>query len=396
MKDREKKVLEELVADNADLERLEALLGRFNLFEAIGVVKQELRHSNLLAFLLHPQKNHGLGDTFVKRLLKKALVIAQEMDMVIPVTLIDLDTWSFNNIDIRREWKNIDILLIDSYNHFAAVIENKIGTSEHSNQLQKYYQQVRRDYPGYDIIGLYLTPDGALPSEDTYIPIDYGLICTILEDLMASRESTLNNDIVVMIRHYTQMLRRHIVDNSEIAELCRRIYRKHQQALDLIYEHRPDRQAIIREMCEDLIKQQPELIPDDAIKNYIRFLPKDWDFPALLESQGWTSSHRILLFEFVNRIDSLKIDLVIGPGPLETRQKLLHTFHKPNDRKKWHTHIHIPICSILKKESYEDSDDEIAEEMKKQWQFFLEYELPKLDAKIKAQEWLVQPPPVEN
>lgn len=399
MKNQERKLLDAFVTDTADLERLEAMLNSFNLFEAIGVVKQELRHSNLLAFLLNPQKNHGLGDAFVKRLLKKILITTQDMDRNIPITLIDIDTWNFNNANVYREWKNIDILFIDNHRHLAVIIENKIGTSEHSNQLQRYYQQVRREYPKCRIMGLYLTPDGTLPSEDTYIAIEYSLICAILEDLIESKEATLNSEVVVMVRHYTQMLRRHIMDNSEIADLCQRIYRKHQQALDLIYEHRPDRQTTIREMCEELIKQQSDLIPDDAVKNYIRFIPKSWDIPALREAQGWTSSHRILLFEFVNLADKFGLDLVIGPGPLEIQQKIRSVFQpekaplKPSSRKKW---VHIPIFPILEKESYEDSFDEVREKLEKQWLFFLESDLPKFDAKIKGQEWLVQSPQVEN
>ena len=48
--------LEHLVG-NEDLERLEALLDQFNIFEAIGVVNQELRHSDFLAYLLDPRGN---------------------------------------------------------------------------------------------------------------------------------------------------------------------------------------------------------------------------------------------------------------------------------------------------------------------------------------------------
>ena len=52
--DQDLKALEDFVVGNEDLERLEALLDRFNVFEAIGVIRQELRHSNFLAFLLDP------------------------------------------------------------------------------------------------------------------------------------------------------------------------------------------------------------------------------------------------------------------------------------------------------------------------------------------------------
>jgi hypothetical protein len=41
-----------LQADAQELERIEGFLNRFNVFEAIGFVTQELMHSNFLAFLL--------------------------------------------------------------------------------------------------------------------------------------------------------------------------------------------------------------------------------------------------------------------------------------------------------------------------------------------------------
>jgi PD-(D/E)XK nuclease superfamily protein len=52
---------------------IEVLLDRFNIFEAIGFVGQELMHSRFLAFLLDPSKSHGLGDLLLKRLLRETL-----------------------------------------------------------------------------------------------------------------------------------------------------------------------------------------------------------------------------------------------------------------------------------------------------------------------------------
>lgn len=44
------KALESFLVGNQDLERLEALLDRFNILEALGVVRQELRYSDFLMF----------------------------------------------------------------------------------------------------------------------------------------------------------------------------------------------------------------------------------------------------------------------------------------------------------------------------------------------------------
>jgi hypothetical protein len=70
------RALEDFLIANRDLERLEAMLDRFNILEALGVVRQELRHSDFLAFLMDPEGNHGLGDAFLKRLLQRALIAA--------------------------------------------------------------------------------------------------------------------------------------------------------------------------------------------------------------------------------------------------------------------------------------------------------------------------------
>jgi hypothetical protein len=131
---------------------------------------------------------------------------------------------------------------------------------------------------------------------ETYLPVDYGLVCTLLEQLAQSRTSTLGPDVLTAIRHYTQLLRRHVVAESEIAELCRRIYRKHQRALDLIYEHRPDRQAAIHDMLLGVIaRQEGKIVPIASSKGYIRFVPVQWNtIPPLLTGTGWPPSTNLL------------------------------------------------------------------------------------------------------
>ena len=46
-----------------------------------------------------------------------------------------MDLYSFS---VMREWKNIDILLTSSDEKTVIAIENKVGSHEHSNQLNRY------------------------------------------------------------------------------------------------------------------------------------------------------------------------------------------------------------------------------------------------------------------
>lgn len=386
--------LEALVVDNHDLDTLEALLGQFNVFEAIGAVRHELRHSDFLAFLLNPLQNHGLGDEFARRLLQKVLISAGEQPL--PITPIDLDVWDLNELVVQREWQSIDILLLEETLKLAVIIENKIDSSEHSNQLARYYQAVAQHYPGWKVLGVYLTKEGDIPSHNAYLPIDYTAVCEIIERVTAKRASTLGDDVRTMMTHYTQMLRRHIVNDSEIAQLCRRIYRKHQKALDLIFEHRPDKQAEIRELLEKIVRETPGFIFDHCSKSYVRFLPESWDsIPQLKAGSGWTPTGRMLLFEFENLSNALTLRLHIGPGPDETRQKLFDMARNPQPplkpasktlNQQWNS---IYSRSFLKARDYEDADDEqLEKEIQKRWVEFTSGDLPKIIEVVKEEKWI--------
>jgi len=387
--------LEALVVENPDLERLETLLEQFNIFEALEAVHVEVRHSAFLSYLLSPSENHGLGDLFVKQLLKRALSTTVQQSYTI--TPIDLDVWDLNNLIVLREWQNIDLLLIDEVNKLVVVVENKINSEEHSDQLSRYRQIILQHYPDWHKIYLFLSPEGDLPSDESYIPVDYIAICELLEQIVANRSSSIGPDVLMAIQQYTRMLRRHIVSESEITELCQKIYRKHKKALDMIFDYRPDLQGSIWELLETMIKEQDELVLDHSSKSYIRFGVKEWDTTILLQGEGWTRSGRILLFEFQNFSDKLSLYLTIGPGPIDTRNKLfeLAKEHKPPFKiafrtlgKYWST---IDKYPILEASSYEGlTMEEIEADIRKKWKQYLEHNFVDINTIIKRQKWIFE------
>jgi hypothetical protein len=54
-------------------------------------------------------------------------------DLPVPVTPIELEWWTPARITVQKEWQHIDILLLDEDHKLAVIVENKIGTSEHSD-----------------------------------------------------------------------------------------------------------------------------------------------------------------------------------------------------------------------------------------------------------------------
>lgn len=382
-------ILEEFVVGNADLDRLELLLRKFNLFEALKLVWYEVRHSDFLAYLLDPQENHGIRDRFLKTLLQFALRGGVNPS----VTPIDIDVWNLSSAEVHREWQNIDIFIRDESNRLVVLIENKVQSEEHSNQLERYYDCVAGEYDGWRIVPIYLTKEGENPSDERFSPLGYQQVCELVEKLVATNGAMLDNDVRIVIEHYAEMLRRHIVTESEISELCRRIYVKHKLALDLIYEHRPDRLLTVRGLLEGWIKQNPELELDHCSKSYIRFIPKRLDTDVLKCGAGWTSSGRILLFEASNEPDHVTVRLIIGPGALDTRRKLYDLAQakqppfKPFSKfyNQWNT-----ICAVklLTAKAYDLHDDEFKAELEKHWKRFVEKELPTIVNAVAEASWI--------
>ena len=71
----------------------------------------------------------------------------------------------------------------------------------------------------------------------------YQEVLNIIES--AHQKVKLLPDAELLINNYVNTIRRDIVGDERLAQICADIYAKHQKALDLIYENRPDRAADI-------------------------------------------------------------------------------------------------------------------------------------------------------
>ena len=379
--------LERFVLDNAELMRLEELADPFNIFEALGIVRQEIRHSNFLAWLINPAQTHGLGDSFLKGFLLKTSVTARELGIE-TISPIDVDVWDLSATEVRREWRNIDITLLDESRKFVCVIENKVFSSEHSNQLRRYREVVEAEFPDYTRHYVLLNVSGDEPSDsDYYVGVTYDEVCDVIERLLKMKASTIGDDVATVLSHYVTMVRRRVMPDREIQELCRRIYRKHQAALDLIFEHRTGRQAEIADALLEMIETDPEFTLDVSNKTFIRFVPVSWDRPELQVAQGYTKTGRLLLFEFFNSSqwnpNSLGLKLTLGPGDENVRRKIYEAAAKAGspfqpDPKglagKW---VKLFWKEILHPDPYDDLDFEgIQSRVQEEWSAFKSNELP--------------------
>ncbi|MBS7328209.1 MAG: PD-(D/E)XK nuclease family protein [Oxalobacter sp.] len=292
-------VLKGFLLDIECLDPLAEWTSKFNLFDILKISRVEIRHSNMLSWLLNPTENHGLGDSILRGFIQYVVSSFSDDADVFDTLLMDCHDFA-----VHREWHNIDVLAVSDKKQFVLCIENKIDSEEHNNQLNRYRRQIEETYPddkGYKNkkMYIYLSPEGEEASDsDNWCSMSYSDVLNIIES--ARRKVKLLPDAQLLIDNYIDTIRRDIVGDERLARICAEIYAKHQKALDLIFENRPDRSSKLAEIIhtwavEKRKKGVIEYVPDKSSKTYTRFKTKVMSaiMPDAPEARsGWgTSNH---------------------------------------------------------------------------------------------------------
>ena len=217
------------------------LSNKMNIFKVLKITKTEIRHSNMIAWLLNPNENHNLGDSFLRLFLKS---IGDDKSTA-------AESNELRSFEVYRERKHIDLLLVSNAQKKVVAIENKTFTGEHDDQLVRYVNSIDEMYRGYQKSYVYLTPNADMSSEPgKWMNLGYETIVNAIQDSMAQCGSSISEDTKVFLDHYIETIRRYIMGEDELAELCRKFYRENKLALDVIYNYRTDD---VSDTC-DLIK----------------------------------------------------------------------------------------------------------------------------------------------
>ena len=232
---------------------------------------------------------------------------------------IDIELMNLSDSFVYREKDKIDILIVSESNKLILAIENKIFTKEHDNQLQRYLDSLRSGYgDNYRFVLIYLTPEGIASSDpDNWIDLSYIFIQNQLELLVKDRN--LKEKTKLYIEDYILTIRRHIVEDKEIKEICSKIYFKYKDALDLIYENRPDIRSDISQFLNSFLSEKASelgitFLSDSSTFTTFRFVPN-----GLLNTKnmgnGWVSDDYLVVFEmYINDSGKTQLSLIIGPA----------------------------------------------------------------------------------
>ena len=361
---------------NEDFDKLDLGLKNPNIFQILKISKNEIRHSNFLSWLLDPEGSHKLGDIFLKRFLREVF----SSDKFFDIDQVDVEGMDLSKVEVLREWKNIDVLIILS--DVVVCIENKVYSKEHSNQLKRYKEIIENQFPKHKKTYVYLNPDGDSSESETeqFQPISYDFIVESLERIVSVFGESMNPNVKNYIKDYTTTIKREIMGTDQLTELSKKIYQNHKELFDFIFEHKPDIVDNLNLIMKDELNKRGWLLGSEN-KYYIRFLTepiKDLIYYNTDTKNGWNKRESFLFeIQIQPSTNKLIFKTVISPSDskynVERLQDVLleiEGFRKPYGQK-W-------LVNYDKKEKfiYDDVETNSEEELRKSINDFYDKIIP--------------------
>ncbi|MGN7387876.1 PD-(D/E)XK nuclease family protein [Sporosarcina sp. SAFN-015] len=350
-----------LIEDSQDFTYLHNHFNRFNPFKVLQVDNYEIRHSNVLGWLMDPRQNHDLDSYFIKKLIAKVFVNPanyDDEDKIANYDVLQLSRQSYHDLIVYKELttpnrKRIDLLAISDLHQVAFLIENKFWSNESEGQLEEYIEFVRMAYDGYKIIPVFLTLQDEEPTHEDYLMLGYSDVLDILNNMTDANKEYMHPDVHSFISYYIDILEDQLVQNNELNEKGMALYKNHKEAVDLLAgagKGRMVESSFANELSQ-IYSQYKETI-DFVVKvgssflreAFIRFARKlDWPehlytphfrVPHFIEQtwdelfdendlrkKWWMNKGLIAWFEQVE--DRLKLTVQVGPLHHENRVRLL-------------------------------------------------------------------------
>jgi hypothetical protein len=262
-----------------ELYELDRFKNRPNLLRALGAEWSEPKHSNFLSFLLDPSQRHQLGDRFLKALLIELFHTSESHTQ----TISRIAGCDLTATEVRREWKNIDILLLNPQQRIAIILENKTLTGEHDDQLRRYWDTVATNFPWASDrqLGILLSVQGIRPSYPNYVGVSYAVVCAAGERLLRSSGQIMPEWTRNYVAEYVSAIRREFVGDPQILDVVWKINLKFREALDFVNSNKPN--SLIRQKVLELVKGAPQVELQRDVSTEVAFCPSR----VLINGRNW-------------------------------------------------------------------------------------------------------------
>jgi hypothetical protein len=350
-----------------DFEMLELTMREPNIFRALTIERNEIRHSNFFAYLLDPRENRGLGDILLRKFLRDIFSHGRAQNR----TLFDADLMNFRQVEVRREWRNIDILI--DLQDDVVTVENKVDSSEHTGQLKRYKAIVDGEFGAKRKHFVYLTLFGAeaaeMEDQAVYINYSYSQIAEIIKNILALHRESISDKMVFYLADYLTTIKRELLMNDKLNELAAKIYKAHKPALDFIFKNLPDPANILYPYFEDELKSRGFEI-GSRNKGYVKFTSKELAQLLPRHGEGWPEKE-VFLFEidyFWSKQNAVA-KAVIAPGDETVREMILNaakslTSYRKPEGKKW-SGFYLRKVKFVASEVSNEDEAEIKSKVKK-------------------------------
>lgn len=306
---------------------------KINIFKAAGLVRQEIRHSNLLAFFLNPAQPHGLADEFLKILLSN--LPHSDTKSRTPFSRVYHLMNSLSDIQVRREVMNIDVLIWSEKSRFLLAIESKIDADQGSNQLEKYRINLENKFPDYELQLVYLTVNGDPPNDSSWVIATWNDIFEALQAALFKKIPFLAQEAIFAADQYLDLIKTEIImeeANLPLIEVCRKIYSEHKKAIDLIIKHGAI--SSFTEGAEQFFGEKKELVQYSIGPSRAVFLPRNISEACkksnftLEQTRGFFGKNNAIVMWFSYEENKIRLILEIGPWENEGRENLVQKIKK--------------------------------------------------------------------
>lgn len=239
--------------ENIEIEEIRTLIRKFNndenvnqlenyyhsksFPEILGASRKELVHSSFLAWILNDKESHQLLDFPIRKLLELIVIYSNDSQKQRNKNLFDsiiVSDYSISDLYIETERVEKGVGRIDLYleitiqingknTRLRLIIENKVGTKEHSDQTTKYFNHYENlKEKGFINLYVFLTPISSLDlmelqepecSCKEYTQVNYQSIVDFM--LEPALKRNINNKTEFIIKEYLQSLSQPTIDKDD-------------------------------------------------------------------------------------------------------------------------------------------------------------------------------------
>lgn len=209
-----------------------SLMPQFTVFDVLGTSEYEIRHSNVLSWLLDRNGNHAQGASFLD-LLWKSISDEQLITGEHPLPSLVFSEYSVIREGVVRDGENksekIDLFIKAEDSEWLIVIENKLFSPETGDQLDRYFKYVESHYaPVPHRFYFYLTPEGIAPAKDedsrNWIPTSYSTVMQAVNEFL---KRSLHERVRGFLEQYREHIEKNVLKSAGLIDKQRSILKRH-------------------------------------------------------------------------------------------------------------------------------------------------------------------------